>query len=234
MLDGRALCHPGAVTKHQDVRPRQIAARKATRKLPLPMAYLVIHLGRNRLCRPDIYVAGAAALEMMDRAMHLADAFHIETRLLELAIDIAGKDKTAFRHPVGHSAKRGKPGMRHRLPVERQSVPVKPPGQARITAKVVRAGDLFERHASTTERRIGTPEALRTAKIRQPGIHPHAGSGSNQQPIGLTDERRCTFQVHVKPGCFVGWLKICCHWIAPPFRCFIRGNQRAPQALLSP
>lgn len=157
----------------------------------------------------------------MNGAVHLAEVLRIKTCLLELPIDIAGKNETALRHPRRHSMQHGKPGMRNRLPVKRQPMPVKPPGKMRITAEVVGAGDFLERNSDTAKGRISTPETLRATEIRQPGSHAHAGSGRNQQAISLIDQR-CSFRQY----CLLrGWIENCCQLYASPYRYRTRGRQ---------
>lgn len=78
--------------------------------------------------------------------------------------------------------------MGNGLPVKVQAVPIKTPGQARIARKGCRAGNVGEIEPGLPQRRIGTPEAGLPAKIGQPGIDPHTGTGCNDQAIGLLDK----------------------------------------------
>ena len=74
--------------------------------------------------------------------------------------------------------------------VEREAVAVEPPGERRVTRKGRGVGDLLERQPGAAQGRVCPPEPVATAKIRQPGIDPHAGTGCDQNDIGFHDPAR--------------------------------------------
>jgi hypothetical protein len=83
--------------------------------------------------------------------------------------------------------------MGDRGTVEVGAMAVEPPAKGRITLKMLRVGTLNKGKPQTGIGRIGLPEPLIAAKVRQPRIHPHAGAGGNNQRLRSTHKlsRNC-------------------------------------------
>ena len=111
--------------------------------------------------------------------MALAHSGFIEPRCLELTIDITGEHERTMLQALTDFTQEAKAVMRNGVSVELKAVSVKAPGESRIGSERGRVGDLLERDFSPAKCRIGAPKAVGTAKIRQAGIHPHAGTGAN-------------------------------------------------------
>ena len=111
---------------------------------------------------------------------------------------------------------------------------IKTPSKLRVAVKAIRTGDILEGHASTAKCRIRPPETLRAAKIGQTGIHPHSRTHGNQKSLRLTNEICGTVQGGIQQSRFMSWRKICCHWIASPFRCDDHGDLRVLHPSLPP
>eukprot|EP01034_Spumella_vulgaris_P037591 gene37590-46371_t len=161
-----------------DIRPRQAAAVRAGGRRIAQPAGVRIHLRHEAIRAPDIgagsatasapavAATGAHALQMVDGTVALQHPLRIESRQLELPVHIAGEDAGAREARV-----------RRRGAVQRQPVAVKAPGQPRIGPERLRRGDTAEIQPRAAQRRIGLPETLVAAKIREAGIDAHAGAG---------------------------------------------------------
>jgi hypothetical protein len=148
--------------------------------------------GKKGVRGPDTVRAGVQALKVMDRAMafvHIA-----ETGRLELAVDIAGEDTDAVRHPFAPAPQDGEARVRNRGAVQGQAVPVKSPRACRRRAERGRVGDGLEWRAGLAQRRVGMPEAFVAAKIRQARIDSHAGPGGDHQGVGIGDQEGGLFE----------------------------------------
>ena len=73
------------------------------------------------------------------------------------------------------------------VPVEIQAMPVESPRQARLAAEGFRVRHVLESQATLAEGRVGLPETLRSAKVRQAGIDPHAGAGGDDNSVRAGD-----------------------------------------------
>jgi hypothetical protein len=78
--------------------------------------------------------------------------------------------------------------VRNRAAVELQSMSVETPGQARLRCEGRWIGDFLEGDAGSSERRISSPETLRTTKIGHARIHADTGTGGDQEAVGLPDQ----------------------------------------------
>ncbi len=78
-------------------------------------------------------------------------------------------------------------GMRNCVPVEIQPVTVERPRESGVLFIPRRVGHFLKREAKLRKGRVRAPETLRAAEIRQPGIDPHAGTGSDQQRVSGLD-----------------------------------------------
>ena len=115
--------------------------------------------------------------------MALANLHLGKPGLLELPVHIAGKHEGAVRHLRCDSLQYREAGMRLGVAIKREAVAVETPGEMGIREEGCRARDCAEIHPGLAKGRIGGPETLVAAEIRQAGIDAHAGSGGDQQAV---------------------------------------------------
>jgi hypothetical protein len=114
----------------------------------------------------------------------------IEPGLLEVSIHIAREDERARRHRIRPFFQDREARVRLGLCVQVPSMSVEAPGKTRVFAEPYRVGDMLERQPKLCERRIGAPEPVAPAEVRQARVHAHARAGTDQQAIRRTDRRR--------------------------------------------
>src|SRR5579884_308313 len=102
--------------------------------------------------------------------MTFDDALRAETGALKMAVHIGGEDESAVLQALAPGAEDLKTRVRAGGAVEIQTMPVETPCQRRILGKPPRVGQTGKIEAQGTVGRIGLPEPLPAAKIRQPGI----------------------------------------------------------------
>src|SRR5690606_22113665 len=101
----------------------------------------------------------------MNGAVAFNEAIRIETGALELAIDIAGKHKTAVWHGAGPLLQCRKTGVRHGVAVQLQAVTINSPGQLRIVSEGLRVGNLSKVQPRPAQGRVGLPHAFIATEI---------------------------------------------------------------------
>ena len=156
------------------------------------------------VCRPDFATTSFQALQVMNRSMALGYTLPIESGLGKLTVHVAGKYKTTFRQTFTDPAQKLETIVWHGGPVEIKSMAVKPPGQPGIAFECRRTGDTLKRDARLSERGVGSPEPLRTAKIGQPRVDTHSCACRDQKAVGSGDQfgtapeivRRVLHRVH--------------------------------------
>mmetsp|Transcript_22395 Transcript_22395/g.88656 ORF Transcript_22395/g.88656 Transcript_22395/m.88656 type:complete len:344 (+) Transcript_22395:1797-2828(+) len=183
-----ALARPAPVAEHQQVGPGQAAAAGAGRQRAAPAAGVFIDLGLQGLGRPRRLAAAFQALQPVQRAVAFMQRQVLEPGALELPVDIAGEHRAAVQLPVRPLPQQRKAGMRHGAPVQRQPVAVEAPGEFGVALEGERRGHLGKVQPRPPQGRVGAPEALAAAEVRQAGVHTQAGAGGDHEGIGLGDE----------------------------------------------
>ena len=190
VLQFGAPLDPAPVAEHQDIGPRQPATGRAMRWLIAQAAVAGVDFRLEIGGGPDSVAAPGRTLQVMDGAMHFADALGGETGLLELAVDVAGEYLGAVFFAGGELKQQAETGVRCSAPIEVEAVTVEAPGEPRVVLEGGGVGDRLEVDAGLAEGRIDAPETARPAKVRQAGIDAHAGAGGDQQRVGLGDPAR--------------------------------------------
>ena len=126
----------------------------------------MIDVGVEVFGAPDALAATGRALQVMDGAVDFADVLAGESGLLELAVDVAGKDPGAARQLPGHVEEQAESGVRRGSAIAFETMAVEAPGLPWILVKGGGVGDGFEGDFCLSLRRIHRPEAARSAKIR--------------------------------------------------------------------
>src|SRR6185369_9313418 len=126
--------------------------------------------------------------------MHLKDLLISVTRLLELSVDVGSDDEIWCHGTLDPALNDMEAFVGDGSAVEVGAVTVEAPAKGRVAAKVGRVGRLDKGEPQAGVGGIGLPEALVAAKIRQAGVHPHAGAGGDDKGLGLSDRCCCPFK----------------------------------------
>lgn len=103
---------PVGVYEHQDVGSSQVPAEMAARQFAQPSAGFRVNAGAQRSGGPSVVGARLEALQLVDRAVNLADAILGKPCLLKLPIDVRGQHIRAKRQLLCPSLQDRKSGVR--------------------------------------------------------------------------------------------------------------------------
>ncbi len=174
-----AVVEPGEVAEHEDIRPCHSVAVRAGGEMPGAHGPEVdIDLF---LVGPDGGAAGPQALQVMNGTVDFKDLLFSKTGLLKLSIDIGGDNKGGQLKVFDPVAEDSETGIGDGVTIKVGAVAVKAPGKGGIALKVGRIGSFDKGEAELTVGWIRVPEAFIAAEIRETGIDPHAGAGSDDQ-----------------------------------------------------
>ena len=127
---------------------------------------------------------------MVDGAVKLQDLPLGKSRFLKLAVHVGGRHEgieMVAPYPVEQQSE---PGVRDGGAVQVGAMPVKPPTKSGVLLEMLRVGGVHETDAEPLVQRIGSPETTVAAKVRKPGIDPHAGARRHHQRLGLAKHLR--------------------------------------------
>jgi len=179
---------PTPVAEHQHIRACQATAVRAGGWRVAQSALELIHIRLKAIGKPDVFAAKLEALQVVEGTVAFVDVCLVKARLLKLAIHIAGEDAEPIKHLGAPALQEFVAEMRHRLAVQRQAVAIEPPRTLGRRAKCRGRRDVVEVDLRVPQSRIGSPESVLAAKVRQPGVDAHARTGGNDQRVGLLDQ----------------------------------------------
>ena len=112
-----------------------------------------------------------------------------------MSVDIAGEDKGLVGHLLSPLSEDLKAIMWGRVAVELEAVSVESPGFSRILVEPSRVGHLGKADSGVAECGVGFPETFVATEGGEAGVGSHAGTGTDEESIGVMDGVGSGFEV---------------------------------------
>jgi len=113
-----SLLDPFPIVEHEDIGPGQPATMRAGWQSTEQLAVARIDLRDESASRPQRRRTWGQTLQVMDRPVTFIDAQGIETRLLEVPIDVASKNEGTVLRGLAPLAHHRKAWMRHSITIQ--------------------------------------------------------------------------------------------------------------------
>ena len=121
---------------------------------------------------------------MVDGPVKLQDALPGKSGLLKLPVHVRSRHESREPALLDPGKQQRKPFVGDGIPIQVAAVPVKAPAKARIALEMLGVGGVHETEAELGIGGIGAPETAVAAKVREPGIDPHACPRRHHQRLG--------------------------------------------------